>query len=73
METSPSGETGRGGRKREGAAQACGAQVWVRAWGSGLEESLLSMTLWWDVLQTTKQGKEADEAFSEQPEEGSMS
>ena len=74
MEMSPSGETGREDKEGgcppcEGAAQMCGAQVWVRACGSGSEEKSLSVTLWWDVLQTTDHGKEVDGAFSEQPEE----
>lgn len=51
----------------------CGVQVWVTACGSFLEERLLSMTLWWDALQTTDHSKEEGEAFSKQSEEGSVS
>jgi len=51
----------------------CGIQVWVRSGVSESEEELPSVTLWWDVLQTTGRGKEVDEAFSEKPEQVSVS
>ena len=55
MEMSPSGETGREDKEGgcppcEGAAQMCGAQVWVRACGSGSEERQATVALWWQCV-----------------------